>query len=61
MKTIWTIILTGAAVLAAGGANGNAGRTVDFPNSAVGPVYSFEISPEGDSTGNKLQSLSFKK
>ena len=42
-------------------ANGNAGRTVDFPNSAVGPVYSFEISPEGDSTGNKLQSLSFKK
>jgi len=42
-------------------ANGNAGRTVDFPNNAVGPVYSFEISPEGDSTGNKLQSLSFKK
>jgi hypothetical protein len=42
-------------------ADGNAGRTVDFPNSAAGPVYSFEISPEGDSTGNKLQSLSFKK
>jgi hypothetical protein len=42
-------------------ADGNAGRTVDFPNSAPGPVYSFEISPEGDSTGNKLQSLSFKK
>ncbi len=42
-------------------ADGNAGRTVDFPNSAAGPVYSFEISPEGDSTSNKLQSLSFKK
>ena len=42
-------------------ADGNAGRTVDFPNSAAGPVYSFEISPEGDSMSNKLQSLSFKK
>jgi hypothetical protein len=42
-------------------ASGNAGRTVDFPNSAVKDVYAFEISPEGDQPGTKLQSLSFKK
>jgi hypothetical protein len=42
-------------------ANGNAGRTVDFPNSAAGDVYAFEISPEGAQPGTKLQSLSFKK
>ena len=62
------VVDSGSAVVAgsvtvarATDADGNAGRTVDFPNSAAGPVYSFEISPEGDSTGNKLQSLSFKK
>ena len=42
-------------------ANGNAGRTVDFPKSAVKDVYAFEISPEGDQPGPKLQSLSLKK
>lgn len=43
-------------------ANGNAGRTVDFPNDAAGTVYAFEVSPEGDAPpGSKLQSLSFKK
>ena len=42
-------------------ANGNAGRTVDFPKSAVKDVYAFEISPEGGQPGPKLQSLSFKK
>ncbi|HUZ90881.1 MAG TPA: hypothetical protein VMU78_03120, partial [Methylocella sp.] len=40
---------------------GNAGRTFDFSNAAAGHVYAFEISPEGDQTGMKLQSLSFKK
>lgn len=40
---------------------GNAGRTVDFPTDATGPVYAFEIYPEGEAPGTKLQSLSFKK
>jgi hypothetical protein len=42
-------------------ANGNAGRTVDFPKNATGQVYAFELSPEGDAPGTKLQSLSFRK
>jgi len=42
-------------------ADGNAGRTVDFRNSIAGDVYAFEIAPEGDQPGIKLQSLSFKK
>ncbi|HEX3496259.1 MAG TPA: hypothetical protein VHT02_03635 [Methylocella sp.] len=42
-------------------ANGNAGRTVEFPTDAAAPVYAFEISPEGTPPGSKLQSLSFKK
>jgi hypothetical protein len=41
--------------------NGNGGRTVDFPNSAVANVYAFEIAPEGDAPGTKLQSLPFRK
>jgi hypothetical protein len=40
---------------------GNGGRTVDFPNSAVANVYAFEIAPEGDAPGTKLQSLPFRK
>lgn len=42
-------------------ADGNAGRTVDFPIGAAGAVYSFEISPEGAAPGTKLQSLPFRK
>ncbi len=40
---------------------GNGGRTFDFPNSAVANAYAFEIAPEGDKPGTKLQSLSFRK
>jgi hypothetical protein len=40
---------------------GNGGRTVDFPNRAVANVYAFEIAPEGDAPGTKLQSLPFRK
>jgi hypothetical protein len=40
---------------------GNAGRTVDFPTDAPSPIYAFEIYPEGEAAGTKLQSLSFKK
>lgn len=42
-------------------ANGNAGRTVSFPTDGPGPVFAFEVTPEGDAAGTKLQSLSFKK
>jgi len=42
-------------------ASGNAGRTVDFPNGAAGSVYAFEIAPEGDAVGGKLQSLPLRK
>jgi hypothetical protein len=42
-------------------ANGNGGRTVDFPTDSVGPAYAFEISPEGGAPGTKLQSLTLKK
>lgn len=43
------------------GADGNAGRAFDFPIGAAGDVYAFEISPDVDQPGAKLQSLSFKK
>ena len=42
-------------------ANGNAGRTFDFPTDAVGAVIAFEIFPEGAPPGTKLQSLAVKK
>ena len=42
-------------------ADGNAGRTFDFPTDAVGPVIAFEIFPEGAPPGTKLQSLPVKK
>ncbi|MGA7385945.1 MAG: hypothetical protein WBW81_15020 [Methylocella sp.] len=42
-------------------AQGNAGRTFDFPTDAGGPVIAFELSPEGAPPGTKLQSLSVKK
>jgi hypothetical protein len=42
-------------------ANGNGGRTVDFPTDSVGPAYAFEIYPEGGAPGTKLQSLTLKK
>ncbi|HUB63922.1 MAG TPA: hypothetical protein VL996_05660 [Methylocella sp.] len=41
--------------------NGNGGRTVDFLNNSVGPVYGFEVAPEGGAPEEKLQSLPFKK
>jgi len=41
--------------------NGNAGRTVDFQNPPAGQAYSFEVAPEEQPEGNKLQSLSLKK
>ena len=41
--------------------NGNAGRTVDFPNPPAGQAYSLEVAPEEQPEGNKLQSLSLKK
>jgi len=41
--------------------DGNAGRTVDFPNPQPGQAYSFEVAPEEQPEGNKLQSLSLKK
>jgi hypothetical protein len=40
---------------------GNAGRTFDFSNARAGHVFAFEIAPEGDTPGTKLQSLSFRK
>ncbi|MGH6830223.1 MAG: hypothetical protein ACREDG_03615 [Methylocella sp.] len=42
-------------------ADGNAGRTFEFPTDAVGPVIAFEIFPEGAPPGTKLQSLPVKK
>jgi len=36
-------------------ANGNAGRTVDFPKSRREDVYAFEISPEGDQPGQSCR------
>lgn len=42
-------------------ADGNGGRTFDFPIGAAGAVYSFEVSPEGVPPGSKLESLPFKK
>lgn len=42
-------------------AEGNAGRTVDFPTGATGPAFAFEIYPEGEAPGTKLQSLTFKQ
>ncbi|MGQ0444642.1 MAG: hypothetical protein ACT4O2_05820 [Beijerinckiaceae bacterium] len=41
-------------------AQGNAGRTFQFPTGAVGAVIAFELSPEG-TPGPKLQSLAVKK
>jgi hypothetical protein len=42
-------------------AQGNAGRTFEFPTDAVGPVIAFELSPEGTPVGPKMQSLAVKK
>ncbi len=42
-------------------ADGNAGRTFQFPTDAVGSVIAFEISPDGTPPGPKLQSLAIKK
>ncbi len=42
-------------------AEGSGGRTVDFPADSAGPAYAFELAPEGDALGGKLQSLTLKK
>jgi hypothetical protein len=42
-------------------ADGNGGRTVDFPIGSAGSTYAFEIAPEGDAAAGKLQSLPIKK
>jgi hypothetical protein len=42
-------------------AQGNAGRTFEFPTDAVGAVIAFELSPDGAPPGTKLQSLAIKK
>lgn len=42
-------------------AEGNGGRTVSFATDLAGPTYAFELAPEGEGAGAKLQSLTLKK